>query len=237
MTHRAVADIRLRHLLHGDCCLHTHIAADPLQGVGQRQRVHRGGQACRYGLRGCGPCCRCCGLSRSCAADHNGNLGSQVIDLFDAGADGLQRAVIQAGFLVACKRFSAELDKHTLIHKFSLPIFFLPGPFDPRFYYLLFYRKVGHDVKPLFFFFPVCSNPAALFCEKRGEAKGQKKRVQASPCTLPQKAAPALILPCWQLRLQSRRPFSPGLRPSRNVRRRRSQSCRPALWLWLRCKI
>ena len=171
------------------------------------------------------------------AADHNGNLGSQVIDLFDAGADGLQRAVIQAGFLVACKRFSAELDKHTLIHKFSLPIFFLPGPFDPRFYYLLFYRKVGHDVKPLFFFFPVCSNPAALFCEKRGEAKGQKKRVQASPCTLPQKAAPALILPCWQLRLQSRRPFSPGLRPSRNVRRRRSQSCRPALWLWLRCKI
>ena len=143
MTHRTVADIRLRHLLHGDCCLHTHVTADPLQGVGQRQRVHRGGKHADMVCAGAIHVAAAAASPEVAAADHNGNLGSQVIDLFDAGADGLQRAVIQAGFLVARKRFSAELDKHTLIHKFSLPIFFLPGPFDPRFYYLLFYRKSG----------------------------------------------------------------------------------------------
>jgi len=81
------------------------------------------------------------------ATYYDSDLGSQVIDFFDARTDSMDGIMIQSGFLAARQSLAAELDKHALIHDLSLPISFvlksrqMPKLFYSQIYYLLFYRK------------------------------------------------------------------------------------------------
>ena len=126
MTNCTVADIRFCNLLHCDCCLYTNITTSLFQCIRQSQRVHNG---CKHSDVVCSGAVHVSAAAASpevAAADNDCNLCSKIIDFLDAGADFVDSFVIQSCFFVSCKSFTAEFDKHALIHIFHSQYIF-PG--------------------------------------------------------------------------------------------------------------
>ena len=110
-----VADIRLSHLLHGDCCLNPHIQAQLFQAVRHTQSVdHRcqhphmvGSGTVHFPAASAPP--------EIAAANYNRHFRAHIHAFLYGLANFQHRVKINAMSNVSRKRFSAEFEQDTLV--------------------------------------------------------------------------------------------------------------------------
>ena len=108
MPNRLIADVWFGDLVHGDRCLHPHVALDLFQRVGQCQGIDGGGQHPHMVRTGTVHFAAGAAPPEIAAADHNSNFYAGVRTLLDGGTDAQDGVKIQAGLLVARHGLPAE---------------------------------------------------------------------------------------------------------------------------------